>query len=349
MGTLARPQDVSPALERRIEAEYMRRTGVQRRPTCVQLERMVLLARILSRKDPLDGSPVQWTWPQLAKAVGFPVMGMSTQAIKDRYETAVKRTMTYLVDAGYVTGWEISYEGASREPNGILVSLPAGVAQLVRAARYRRRGDHPSRNVPGRLTAARQRSFSGAKVCAPPGGLQGAGDSMAVVGPDDCGVRARRALSTHDRARLATDVRAALESLPERGTEEGAISALEAIPWLAEVPPVVLLREALRTNSTAPQLRTLAISEKWERRLDVAVAQLGRIYGSPSAGGEQLLRWAWGGLPDAIARKGRSPFSLGGYAVLLRKRARRRRRELGARKAGPADRELARLAEKGLT
>jgi hypothetical protein len=347
VGTLAAPGDVSQALERRIEAEYMARTGVQRRPTCVQLERMVLLARILSRKDPLDGSPVHWTWPQLAKALGFPVMGMSTQGIKDRHETAVKRTMRYLVGAGYVTGWEVKYDG--REPTGILVTLPAGVAQSVRAARYRRRGEHPSSNASARLTSARSRSFSGAKVCAPHGGLQGGGNSRAVGVVGGSSASARLALSTRDRARLATDVRAALESRPERSTEQAGRETLEAIPWLAEVPPAVLLREAVRARHDPPeQLATLALSAKWERRLDTAVRQLCRVYGSSSAGAAELLSFAWGGVPEAAARHGRHPYSLGGYAVLLRKRAHRRRRDLGARKVGQADRELQRLGEKGL-
>ncbi len=116
----------------RLEAAYMEHTGVQRRPTSVQLDRMVDLIGVLARNQPHNGGARHWTWPQLATALGFPVMGMSVQEIEDRYKTRVTRTMGYLVAAGYVNGWEVAYQG--REPVGILVGLPAGVAQSVRAA-----------------------------------------------------------------------------------------------------------------------------------------------------------------------------------------------------------------------
>jgi hypothetical protein len=127
------------------------------------------------------------------------------------------------------------------------------------------------------------------------------------------------------------------------GTEEGALEALAQLPWLVEVPPALLLREAVRLSPSSA-LRTLTLSIGWEGRLERAVALLDRVVG-PGAGMTELLAIAWGqhGRGD-----GRAPYSLGGYAVLLRKRAKAWRRRKGARKPGLADRELARLRAKGL-
>lgn len=132
----------------------MRRYKPERRPTCVQLDYMEAELRFLARgtvfdtnllshaqarelaeahvERGFDGSFVHATWPQIARGVGFPVMGLGAQQIKDRYGSRVERTMAYLTRAGLVDGWDPVYEG--REPVGILVRLPAGVAQLVRAA-----------------------------------------------------------------------------------------------------------------------------------------------------------------------------------------------------------------------
>jgi hypothetical protein len=93
---------------------------------------MLRLMQVLGRLEQSEGDAFHTTWPQLAKALGLPVQGLRVQQIKDRYETAVKRSMTYLMEANCVSGWEVAYDG--EEPTGILVSLPAGVAQLVRAA-----------------------------------------------------------------------------------------------------------------------------------------------------------------------------------------------------------------------
>jgi hypothetical protein len=113
--------------------------SVQSKPTCTQLEymgRMIgYLVRVAVDAGEGDGRTfVRTTWPQLAKGVGFPVMGMGVQQIEDRYQSRVVNTMRYLMreEVGLVDGWEPVYEG--REPVGILVRLPAGVAQLVRAA-----------------------------------------------------------------------------------------------------------------------------------------------------------------------------------------------------------------------
>jgi hypothetical protein len=121
-------------LEVEIEAKYLSNTGVQRGMTYVQRPRCAQLLQILARKAPPDGSPLHTTWPQLAGALGFPIMGMSVSEIGRRYETRISNSMRYLVAAGYVEPWAVSYEGHTREPNGILVRLPAGVAQSVRAA-----------------------------------------------------------------------------------------------------------------------------------------------------------------------------------------------------------------------
>jgi hypothetical protein len=126
--------------EEHLEAEYLRRTGIQRRMTCVQRPYCWNLARtIVCMADKKGLAPneegllnIDTTWPQLASALGFPTKGMNVSQIADRYETRIKRSMRYLIAAGYVDGWDVKREG--REPTGILVRVPAGVAQLVRAA-----------------------------------------------------------------------------------------------------------------------------------------------------------------------------------------------------------------------
>lgn len=109
------------------------------------------------------------------------------------------------------------------------------------------------------------------------------------------------------------------------GTEEGVTAALMELPWLVEVPAAVLLREAVRLKAPVG-LRTLALSVKWEQRLERAAIQLRRS--SPSAAAFELLRLAWRDRSEK-----RRPYSLGGYAVLLRKRGHSaRRKQRGAKR-----------------
>jgi hypothetical protein len=122
----------------------MRGAKVARRPTCVQLPRMGIVWQALTHKsiaDPedlhhpgaerlacghiehgFDGKFVHTTWPQLAEAIGLSPIGMGAKRAGQLYESRLRYTVGYLIDAGWVSGWDIVYEG--REPVGILVRLP---------------------------------------------------------------------------------------------------------------------------------------------------------------------------------------------------------------------------------
>ena len=150
------------SLDELVEDRYIELYKPERRPTCVQVPYMSRMLRFFDRQGAANaeelrhpharelarahvargfaGTFVHATWPQIARGVGFPVSGMGAKQIAHRYESRVKRTTRYLARAGFVDGptsdgaspWDVVYEG--RESVGILVRLPAGVAQLVRAA-----------------------------------------------------------------------------------------------------------------------------------------------------------------------------------------------------------------------
>jgi hypothetical protein len=353
--------------EAHVEALYMARTGVQRRPTCVQLERMMKLMGILARVDREGG--FLWTWPKLARAMRFDVAGLGAKEINRRFQTSVERTMRYLVKAGLVDGWEVAYRG--REPIGILVALPAGVAQSVRASRSpRARGEHlgggrpptvAPRCSPGArrgnapsaeaVGAARARRgllpgrgapfFSPQSVEPSSGGLRGGGDSSLSGSanlPDRGGARAERALGTRERAQLSTAVYAALERRWREAGQEGGAAVLEALPALALVDVDIVAREALRLElelgDQLGSVRTLAISSLWQERMGIAAAQLDRHArfgkGQPGAAAAMVIDLVRGDWRDFLAPNS-PPRSLGAIAVCLRRVARRWRR--GSRRA----------------
>lgn len=337
---------MSTGLEAKIEAAYIAGARVQRRPTCVQLERMTEMAKVLARQDPLDGSAVHWTWPQLARAVGLPVMGMSVREIKVRFGVQIKRTMRYLMAAGYVTGWEIKYDG--REPEGILVALPAGVAQLVRATRYRARGEHSSPQTSVRTRDHGGAFFSPQSVApsSPPDPLKGC---SAAGEMNSAAVRARargaQPPSTRDRARQSMEVRAALSRRRAAHGDELGGAVLSALPWLASVPVDVVAREAMRLElhhdiSLGDELRrdrpvpTLAISERWQRRLAAAGRQLDRYAnmgaGEAGAGAAMVIDLVRGDWQEWLPTP---PRSLGAIAVCARRQAHQWRSHDRARRA----------------
>lgn len=371
MASVAEPKAVvahTTSLARRIEADYQRHYKPQRRPTCVQLDYMERLLRYLARHAVTDDhgrTSVRTTWPQLAKGVGFPVNGMGAKQIEDRYGSRVKNTVGYLMRARYVDGWDVVYEG--RKPTGILVRLPAGVAQLVGATRYRSdkpphvpparsrpRGDHaaPMPVVPrGCERADHEPStshFSGGKVDGPTGGpLRGGGDSKAVKSrnPSVTAVGARgRALSTRDRAHLTTKVRVALigDWSTNGSVEETGDEVLGRLPWLAGVPIDIVAREAARLWMPGVNL---ALSSLWQERFEVAAVQIER-HGLCGQGGPglaaatviDLVRGGWEDeLRDRRAVRAPRPRSLGAIAVCARRLARQWRRHARLRAARRAE------------
>lgn len=241
-------------MQERLQSDYMLGAGVMRRPTRVQLERMMDLVHVLAQRASPDDRPIHTTWPQLAKAMGFPVAGMTVRAIKDRYGSRIERTMRYLIAAGWVEGWDVAYDG--RETIGILVRLApkgcrADVAQLARAplspherppAQGRPRRPRASRTQRSERRAAHteRRDFLGDKVAPPSGGVRGGPVAQAslILDPprSDTAVRARgrapgrREQAREDRAALL----AALEAGEQLGTRERALLSEQVRAALAE-------------------------------------------------------------------------------------------------------------------
>lgn len=327
--------------------------GVERRPTCVQLPRMMVGMKVLARRDPGDGTPVHWTWPQLARAMGFDVAGLSASQIDKRFTTAVERTLRYLIKAGLVEGWETAFRG--REPIGILVTLPAGVAQSVGSSRSpRARGEHTEKAHPVCSPGVRAKDPHAGAVEHPrarpgrlprrPGSPFFSGQSVeAPIGDvplSRCfnldlthgGGRAS-APSTRERAQLSTIVAAALARLRSEGVEGGGAASAPELRLLPYEDYVLVLREAVRSNPEAmaelrdanstrhEQRRELALSIKSEDQLVRSARQLDRTLGAGSALSLILL------LPESRQDrqellKGASPFSLGGYVLAVRRWAR---------------------------
>jgi hypothetical protein len=154
------------------------------------------------------------------------------------------------------------------------------------------------------------------------------------------GARARRALGTRERAQLSTAVRAALAAQRWRGGEGGGDATLQALPWLAAVDVDIVAREALRlelqVGGSVPPGCTLAISRRWQDRMEAAARQLDRHgnagAGSPGAGVALVLDLVAGDWRDFLPGNSK-PRSLGAFAVCLRREARRWRRHGRARKA----------------
>jgi hypothetical protein len=112
-----------------VERIYMAATGVRRRPTCVQLERMMRTVTILSRKSLFRGGEIETNIPELARLLGLPITGLDADQIAIKWGTAIRNTLAYLQRSGLIEGWR-----PTPTRRGILVDLRAGVAQLVRAA-----------------------------------------------------------------------------------------------------------------------------------------------------------------------------------------------------------------------
>jgi hypothetical protein len=114
-----------------------------------------------------------------------------------------------------------------------------------------------------------------------------------------------------DRARVALSG----ERLLAKG---GGAAVVAELPWLAGVPVTALARIAMRCGLADVQPR---ISARRQAHLETAVSQLDRLYG-PGAGVAELLDT----IRDAADypwAPGERPYSLGGIAVLMRRRARR--------------------------
>lgn len=248
-----------------------------RRPTALQLERMDRMLRVLARRARRDGDRQHWTWPQLARACGYDCEGMSIQRIEDRYQTCVCRTLRYLCRARQVAGWAPLYRG--REPVGILVLLPQGMADAVSEARPNTTSKGPRPSSP---PSVRPRHFSprpaGAAAREPvslsrgsctdnfflasrvqaTGGLQGGVVTSGLsFSQKSTAARARGAArppGPAERARLQQRMAAALYRHRVRHGPVSGEELLRAVPKLRDQPPDIVLRALVRADQTAMRL-----------------------------------------------------------------------------------------------
>jgi hypothetical protein len=143
VATVTSCKDLSSRELEQLASDYMRGAKVARRPTCVQLPRMGAIWAYVTRRSIADpenlrhpdarrlarrhvergfgGTFVHTTWPQLAEAVGLTPIGMGAKRAGQLFESRLRATMSYLIAAGCVEGWDVIHEG--REPVGILVRV----------------------------------------------------------------------------------------------------------------------------------------------------------------------------------------------------------------------------------
>lgn len=346
-----------PSLEEQFRARYCAATGrdwVHRG----QVEgTTALLRRLANAALRGDGLTVHRTWRQFARGLGLADERTTVDEVETRFRGTLRNRLRYLELTGFVESWEAIYDGRG-ESTGILVRLPAGVAQSVRATPSAR----PQGMPPRRPGCVRMPPPTGASATLPRAPAPRAGPEcsdfslcgeinrprrgLVVTSPSpSTSSTAQRGACTRESAEAARCVRAALVERRELLGEEGGAAIVAALPWLALVAPAVLAREACRV--AMPSLTDLRLSMLWEGRLDAAVVQIDRCAGRPGAGAELLLDLITedGGRPDPLLlellggekpRRDRKPRTLGAIAVAARRWARRQRAgwRAGARPGG---------------
>ena len=121
------------SLRTELREAYAAATGIERSHS-KQLDHMEHVMRYLARIAGREGDSFTRSIPQIAKGLGWPVKGLTVRKIRDRYESQITNTLGYLESAGYVDHVDRDLRRADGRGVGIRISLPAGVAQSVRAA-----------------------------------------------------------------------------------------------------------------------------------------------------------------------------------------------------------------------
>lgn len=287
------------------------------------------MIRYLSRVQGREGDRILRTWSQLAKGLGLATEGLTDRQCRNRYRGSLYNTLDYLIAWGFLERREALYE-----PNGegrcIVIVLPAGVAQSVRASRsLSGRTDVRSARPPARSSISPQ-------VCTPRWGTTGGTDSRRSRELRTVPAEAReRASSTRDRALAATQASAALAvALQFEAGEGGGVNGgrlLELRPVLAELPIEVVAREAWRLLAGA-ELPTgrgdCRLSLKMQDRLARASSQLERAgyiaLRGPAASRAAVIDLAFGDWVDYWDGRAKPPATLGGLACCLSALARER-------------------------
>lgn len=290
--------------------------------------------RALCRLQARTGDLVDVTCRSLMEAAGWPIQGLTVRQADQKFGRQLRNALTYLEE------WKlIENRHALYEPNGegrcIVVTLPAGVAQSVRASR---RSVAPARrrpSFPRELSAPLRGDIGGwgTSSCSesqrrerlPRAGARG-GSVHATVSPSLSSVRA---------ALAAAQLSAGLE-----GREPTGVALLEKVPVLADAPVSLLARAAWAQAGH----RDLRLSVGQREQLELAVGQLERAgYGVLPAGrpaaAAALIDLAFGGWREFWNRNpkrsdGKPAVTPGALAICARRlahlqlkawRARRRR------------------------
>jgi hypothetical protein len=120
----------TPGLRARLAHDYAAAYGRDPRYDCLDwLERF---GRWIGSLSVDEHREVLRSVPQFARALGLPYDG-TVKGARSRYRDQFVRSLGYLQRMGWVESVEAVYE-PNGEGRGILVRLPAGVAQSVRAA-----------------------------------------------------------------------------------------------------------------------------------------------------------------------------------------------------------------------
>jgi hypothetical protein len=119
----------------RTTLEELFESSTGRAPQPKQLDWLERVARtVLMSSDAQRGAVViDRTIPQLVRGMGLP-LGPTVHATRQRYRNQIFNTLGYLKAMGLVEGAAEAPRAADGRGRCILVCIPAGVAQSVRAA-----------------------------------------------------------------------------------------------------------------------------------------------------------------------------------------------------------------------
>jgi hypothetical protein len=122
-------------LEQRLAADF--EATFDRKPHRPQLRNMVALWPIIEaglreqRRDDAVKRSVPQMARQMAPVTGWDVSG-GAKRVHQRCRNMLNRSAGYLIEMGWLESWEVDQRDANRAT--ILLRVPAGVAQSVRAA-----------------------------------------------------------------------------------------------------------------------------------------------------------------------------------------------------------------------
>jgi hypothetical protein len=320
--------------QRDFEATYGRRAITPQLDGITAVRRWLHGAIAVEKANGQTGRTIHRSWAQMflgvARDLDWHLHGPRRQ-IHARYCNQVKRRLDHLVDIGDLEAWEPVYN-ANQESTGILLRVPAGVAQSVRPARIPRRFRRPgqvaqsARQLARRGLAERPRARRSAELSSPFGTTSRSGSSVLSSPP--AGDERAAALVREAAAACPPRLRGQLRRLTTAlvGWPRRPRGVLAAAAGHGASPVVVALAAwELATDGRPPQL-----SAAWRTQLERSAQQFDRLHGPGRAA--LWLAQRIDGLGDDELIEERSVRSLAYYAHQLKQTARADRR--ARRRAG---------------